>query len=34
MLHSNNFNFNDTLIDKAGEFWLALVKDRLELTSV
>lgn len=31
MLHSNNFDFNDDLIESTGRFWLSLVRDRFEL---
>jgi len=31
MIHSNNFDFNDDLIEPTGKFWLALVRDRFEL---
>lgn len=31
MLHCNNFDFNEDLIDSTGRFWLALVRDRFEL---
>jgi hypothetical protein len=30
MLHSNNFDFNDDLIDPAGKFWLQLALDRIK----
>lgn len=33
MLHSNNFDFNEDLIDSTGRFWLALARDRLEVSN-
>jgi metal-dependent amidase/aminoacylase/carboxypeptidase family protein len=32
MVHSNNYDFNDGLIDSTGRFWLTLVRDRFELS--
>lgn len=33
MLHSNNYDFNEDLIEKAGEFYMALLVDRFELSA-
>ena len=30
MIHSNNYDFNDELIDRVGELWLRLALDRLD----